>query len=94
MSNCTDDFLHSDRVRFNNGYHDGAFHQQLKGDGPSMHELNGVSDADHFDQVWVRGFQAGRHDVRLGHDTTLSDEAWAAWKFSSDPLKFPNPDIR
>jgi len=76
MTTSTDDLFSSPRVRFNSGYHDGAHHQRINGEGPSMHERNGVSDADHFDQVWVRGFLAGRQDVRLGHDTTRSDAAW------------------
>jgi hypothetical protein len=71
-----DDFLTSDRVRFNYGYHDGAQHQRMNGEGASLHERNGVSDADHFDQVWIRGFLAGRQDVRLGHNTDDSTEAW------------------
>ena len=76
MTTSTDSLFKSDRVRFNSGYHDGAAHQRRNGEGPSMHERNGVTDADHFDQVWVRGFLAGRQDVRLGHDTTRSDAAW------------------
>lgn len=77
MTTSTEDLFRSDRVRFNSGYHDGAAHQRRNGEGLSMHERNGVKDADHFDQVWVRGFLAGRQDVRLGHDTTRSDAAWS-----------------
>lgn len=67
-----------DRTRFNWGYHEGV--ADVKAGRPlACYERQGITDAAHFDQVYVQGYRAGRAmAARPEGAPELSTEAWEA----------------
>jgi hypothetical protein len=59
---------YSDRVRFNWGYHDGAFDVRC-GRAP-------VWSAPHYDRVYETGYYYGRNAYLHDEPTESSDHAW------------------
>ena len=75
--------LHSDRIRFNHGYHDGAFcFEHFNNVHPNWQrraaEAGKSWEEIHHDSVWVAGFKAGFADKRDGNYHENSEAAWIA----------------
>lgn len=69
------DIMEGVQFKFNSGYWNGVADERAG--RVSMHERNGVSDAEHFDQVYVRGYRAGRQDVQTNAVEDTSEAAFA-----------------
>jgi hypothetical protein len=76
LSRKSADSLNTPRIRFNWGYHDGAFAKErgLLGNGH-------VADMSaHKDRIYAAGVSAGRADVEHGEYRENSDSAWSAYR--------------
>ena len=68
--------LYSNRVRFNNGYHDGAFNSIS-----NIKRFDGLTISDiadkHFDRIYALGYIAGVKDVQNNRYHSNSTAAWS-----------------